>query len=53
MYVDGKKQSKKTPVFVKVTPGSHTVKWAWDGGKHDTQRVKVADKQVKLLKGSR
>jgi serine/threonine-protein kinase len=52
VYVDGKKQSKKTPVFVKVAPGKHTVKWVW-GGKSSTQRVSVGDGESKLLKGKK
>jgi len=52
VYVDGKKAGR-APVFVKVSPGSHTVKWKWDDGKSDTQKVKVADKESKLLKGSK
>jgi hypothetical protein len=53
VYVDGKKQDKKTPVFVKVSSGSHTVKWKWDDGKTDTQTVSVAANESKLLKGSK
>lgn len=53
VYVDGRKQSKKTPVFVKVSAGSHTVKWKWSDGKTDTQRVKVGAHDSKLLKGSK
>jgi hypothetical protein len=53
VFVDGKKQSKKTPVFVKVSAGSHTVKWKWDDGKTDTQSVSVAANESKLLKGSK
>ena len=52
VYVDGKKQSKKTPVFVKVAPGKHTVKWVW-GGKSSTQRVSVGDGESKLVKGKK
>ena len=52
VYVDGKKEGR-APVFVKVSPGSHTVKWKWDDGKSDTQKVSVGDKEVKLLKGSK
>ncbi|WP_181198104.1 serine/threonine-protein kinase [Enhygromyxa salina] len=52
VYVDGKKKGR-APVFVKVSAGSHTVKWKWDDGKTDTQKVSVADKESKLLKGSK
>jgi len=52
VYVDGRKQGR-APVFVKVSPGSHTVKWKWDDGKTDTQKVSVGDKESKLLKGSK
>ena len=53
VWVDGKKESKKTPVFVKVSEGSHTVKWKWDDGKSDTQKVSVGANESKLLKGSK
>ena len=52
VYVDNKKEGR-APVFVKVTAGSHTVKWKWDDGKTDTQKVTVGDKESKLLKGSK
>ncbi|MCA9683921.1 MAG: PEGA domain-containing protein, partial [Myxococcales bacterium] len=52
VYVDGRKMGR-SPQFVKVTAGSHTVKWKWDDGKSDTQKVSVGDKEVKLLKGSK
>jgi hypothetical protein len=50
--VDGK-QEGRTPVFVKVTAGSHTVKWKWDDGKTDTQKVSVNENESKLLKGNK
>ena len=50
--VDGK-QEGRTPVFVKVTAGTHTVKWKWDDGKTDTQKATVADNESKLLKGNK
>jgi serine/threonine protein kinase len=50
--VDGKSEGR-TPVFVKVTAGSHTVKWKWDDGKTDTQKATVADNESKLLKGNK
>ena len=53
VYVDNKKQSKKTPVFVKVTPGSHRVKWKWGDGKTSQQSVRVKDGESKLLKGAK
>lgn len=53
VYIDNKKQSGRTPVFVKVAPGSHTVKWKWDDGKTDTQKVSVGDNESKLLKGNK
>ena len=53
VWVDGKKESKKTPVFVKVSEGSHTVKWKWDDGKSDQQKVSVGANESKLLKGSK
>ncbi len=53
VWVDGKKAPKKTPVFVMVSEGSHTVKWKWDDGKTDTQKVTVGANDSKLLKGSK
>jgi outer membrane biosynthesis protein TonB len=53
VWVDGKKADKKTPVFVKVSEGSHKVKWKWDDGKTDEQSVSVAANESKLLKGSK
>lgn len=50
--VDGKSEGR-TPVFVKVTAGSHTVKWKWDDGKTDTQKATVAENESKLLKGNK
>jgi hypothetical protein len=50
--VDGKSEGR-TPVFVKVTAGSHTVKWKWDDGKTDTEKVSVNENQSLLLKGSK
>ena len=52
VYVDGKKQSKTTPVMVKVTPGTHRIKWKWSNGKSTTKKVKVSDKQSIVVKGS-
>ena len=40
-------------MFVKVSAGSHTVKWKWDDGKSDPQKVWVGDNESKLLKGSK
>ena len=51
VYVDGRKQSKKTPVVVKVTPGTHKVKFKWSNGKSNTQKVTVKDKQEKIVRG--
>jgi serine/threonine-protein kinase len=50
--VDGKSEGR-TPVFVKVTAGAHTVKWKWDDGKTDTQKATVAENESKLLKGNK
>jgi hypothetical protein len=50
--VDGKSEGR-TPVFVKVTAGAHTVKWKWDDGKSDTQKATVAENESKLLKGNK
>ena len=50
--VDGKSEGR-TPVFVKVVAGPHTVKWKWDDGKSDTQKVTVGDNESKLLKGNK
>ena len=52
VYVDGRKAGR-SPQFVKVSAGSHTVKWKWDDGKTDTQKVSIGDKESKLLKGSK
>jgi len=51
VYVDGKKQSKQTPVSVKVSPGSHRIKWKWSSGKSATQKVSIGDKEQKVIKG--
>jgi hypothetical protein len=50
--VDGKTEGR-TPVFVKVSAGSHIVKWNWDDGKTDTQKHRVADNESKLVRGNR
>ena len=52
VYVDGRKAGR-SPQFVKVSAGNHTVKWKWDDGKTDTQKVSIGDKESKLLKGSK
>lgn len=51
VYVDGRKQSKKTPVVVQVTPGTHKVKFKWSNGKSNTQKVTVGDKEEKIVRG--
>jgi len=53
VFVNGKKQAKKAPVFVMVSAGTHTVKWKWDDGKTDTQKVTIGENESKLLKGSK
>jgi len=52
IYVDGRSQGKKPVVMVKVTPGSHTVKWTWADGS-SSQKVTVADGESKVVKGSK
>ncbi|HFE46868.1 MAG TPA: PEGA domain-containing protein, partial [Nannocystis exedens] len=52
VYVDGRKQSKTTPVIVKVTPGSHRIKWKWKSGKSTSKKVTVGDKKSIVVKGS-
>lgn len=50
VWVDGRKQSKKTPVQVKVSAGSHNVKWKWPNGKTARKSVSVKDKQAVVVK---
>ncbi|MGB1276741.1 MAG: PEGA domain-containing protein, partial [Nannocystaceae bacterium] len=50
VWVDGRKQSKKTPVQVKVSSGSHRVKWKWPNGKTANKNVSVKDKQAVVVK---
>ncbi len=52
VYIDGKKAGK-TILKVKVTPGSHTVKWKWSDGKSSSQKVSVADGASKVIKGGK
>lgn len=51
VYVDGAYVGKTPQPSVKVTPGSHKVKFEWAGGKTVTQTATVGDSQSKLVKG--
>lgn len=50
VWVDGRKEKKKTPVQVKVSAGGHTVKWKWPNGKTAKKSVSVKDKQALVVK---
>ena len=51
VWVDGAKQSKLTPVIVKVAPGAHQVKWRWDDGKSSSIKVSIGDHESKVVRG--
>ncbi len=52
VYVDGKKEGR-TVCTVKVSAGSHTVKWKWDDGTSSTQKVSIKDGESQILKGAK
>lgn len=53
VYINGRKQSKKTPMFIPVAPGRYTVKWKWSDGSSSTKSVTVGKDETKVLKGSK
>lgn len=51
VFIDGAKASSRTPLKVKVSPGTHTIEWRWPDGKRHQRKVTVDDGQSKLVKG--
>jgi hypothetical protein len=50
IYIDGVRRGKTPLPNLKVTPGRHTIKFRWPGGKEVTRRVEIADGGTEFVK---